>query len=121
MTLQTKLNYTYRIMKVRLTPYRKRRTIIYEALESTHRERDDQVQRSVPSGGLEMPGSLSNREPLSDMHIYRCVTSSDPLHAPMGHNAMGWSPPLNFFGVTTFALIYRAATLKCERREAIVV
>jgi len=97
MNLHIPLRYTYRIMKVRLVLYRKRRMITCEALEITHRERDDQVQRSAPSGGLEMAVSLSNRESLSNMHTYRCVTSIDPLHALTGHNAVAWSPPLIFF------------------------
>jgi hypothetical protein len=62
--------------------------ITCEALEITHRERDYQVQRSVPSGGLEMAVSLSNRDSLSDMHTYRCVTSPGPLYALTVHSAV---------------------------------
>jgi len=92
--------------------------ITCDNLEIMHIEREDQVQRGGPSGRLEMPGSLSNRESLSDMYRYRCVTSPDPHHALTGHNAVACHLRSNFFRATTFALIYRAAILKGKRKEA---
>ena len=91
--------------------------ITCDDLEIMHIERDDQVQRGGPSGRLEMPGSLSKRDSLSHMYRYRCVTSPDPHHALTGHNAVACRLRSNFFRATTFALIYRAATLKGKRKE----